>query len=394
MQPINKAKTRLSLLQQEIERRGVRAALLTHSRDVFYYTGTARPAYLAVTATGYRLFVKRALEMAVQESGLDADAIGKLATFEDILHWLADNGVTAGSIGLTLDVIPAQAYLNVQRALGPGWLVTNIADLVLWQRMVKDEDEVACIRRACEIVHQGHLAVVENLREGMTELELAALVEDAQRRHFHEGTIFVRQVDFSFGRGPLASGENLLRFSGFAHTVTGIGLSSALPAGPSRRTIRHGDAIVIDIPASCGGYHCDQSRTYVLGMAPAEVRSGYDRLKDIADFTFSQLRSGTTCSSVFRATHEYAVRLGTRETFLACGNERADFVGHGVGLEINEPPLLCERDGTALPENSVVAIEMHLSDPRWGTVKLEDTVLVRRDGAEFLTVTPRELLIV
>lgn len=381
---------RITALQSRLADLNIDAVILILSRDVFYYTGTSQPCILLVTPDDYFLFVRRALPFVLDETWLDLGRIVFPGDFKEVLARLKQAGVEKGRLGLELDVMPAALYLRLVKSF-PGYELVNFSDEVLRQRMQKDLEEIELIRNAGRVLKKGHERVLEVLREGMTELELAAEVEDAHRRAGHEGVFAMRNFDFFMSRGPLSSGENLLRVSGFANTITGVGLSPAIPAGPSRRRIKKGDTVIIDIPTCCRGYHFDETRTYMLGKASSDIKSLYSALREISDQMAGGLKAGTRVKDVFKTASSCADRSGVSDYFLGLPPNKASFIGHGVGLELNEPPVLFADSDLELQNNMVITIEIHLAHPKHGPVKLEDTVLITDAGCEFLSSTPREL---
>jgi len=203
----------------------------------------------------------------------------------------------------------------------------------------------------------------------------------------------MRLPDFFMGRGPLSSGPNLAEFSGVVLSVTGVGLSPAVPAGPSRRVIRKGDLVVVDIPTLVEGYHADQSRTYCVGKADNQIRDLYKNLKMIADRVLANLAPGVKCSELFHLAMDQAAKLKVSDAFLNFGNNRkSHMVGHGVGLECSEPPVISATNHVELEENYVMALEIHMYREKVGVVKLEDMLLITHNGAELLSKSPRQLL--
>ena len=180
------------------------------------------------------------------------------------------------------DVLTVAQFDEI-RAVFSGFDFTDAAGPVWEQRAVKDTGEIERTRKACLAIHRGHEAVLSALKEGITELELAAAVENAHRLAGHEGQVFIRKPDFVMSRGPLASGPNCLRISGVVYAVSGVGLSPAVPAGPSRRRIRKGETVIVDIPTQVEGYHADQTRTYVVGKADPRIEDTHDAIRSVAD---------------------------------------------------------------------------------------------------------------
>lgn len=384
---------RIAELQRRLGRAGLDAALINLSRDVFYYTGTAQPSLLALTQKDYRLLVRRAPDFVRRETFLPGDRLADGAGLGQALGHLREMGVGSGRLGLELDAVPATLYLKMARAFA-GFELADVSPQVLQQRMRKDPEEIEAIRRACGIMHAGHLRTLETLRPGMTELELAAEVEYAHRRGGHEGVLSMRNFDFYISRGPLSSGANLLEVSGFADTVTGVGLSPAVPAGPSHRVMAAGEVVIVDIPTCYQGYHCDQTRTYCLGEPRPQVRELFAKLLAVSDRTMDRLRAGVTCGELFEASLAAAREQGVEELFLGLEPRKGNFVGHGIGLDANEPPILSQGSDFPLLQDYALTIELHLTHPEHGAVKLEDVVLVTEDGCRMLSQTPRELFVV
>jgi len=385
-------KNRISVLQRRLVEGGIDAALLVYSRDILYYTGTAQPSCLLVTPGDYTLYVRSGLEFALQDVFIGREKLLEERRLEKILAGaLSRLAGKPGKIGSELDILTAEQF-EAPRKAGPGVDCVNISPVTLEQRKVKEPGEIERLRRACDAVHAGHEAVMTTLREGVTELELAAAVENAHRLAGHEGIFFIRLPDFFMSRGPIGAGPNLSRISGVVYTITGVGMSPAVPAGPSRRAIRRGETVVVAIPTLVDGYHADQTRTYCIGKAGKAIHELYDDLQAVADHLIGTIRPGMTGRDVYRMARQKADDLGRSGEFMSFGGGKASrILGHGIGLELNEPPILSEHDSSSIPEGCVVALDMHMMTQGGGVVKLEDMIHVGRGGNEILTRTPRQL---
>ena len=387
-----KPQDRIITFQDKLIEENLDVALLMYSRNILYYTGTAQPSYLAVQPENFRLFVKSGLDFALQEVFIDREIIEEERRLDKISKKIFSGGKSGPQrIGVELDVWTVEQFEHFRMAF-PGVEFVNISPFILEQRKTKDSLEIEKIKKACEAIHKGHEAVLTTLQEGVTELELAAAVENAHRLAGHEGIFFIRQPDFFMSRGPIASGPNLLRNSGVVYTITGVGLSPAVPAGPSRRKIERGDIVIVDIPTLVDGYHADQTRTYCLGQAAKPAKSMYDDLKAIADHLITQIRPGMKCSDIYRMALEKATAMGREKQFQSFGKGKISrLIGHGIGLELNEPPIPSEYDHSPVKENFVIALDLHMLDEALGVVKLEDMILIGKDGNEIMTISPREL---
>ena len=392
----NTTNRRLIELRELMAAASMDAALLLHSRDVFYYAGTMRPAALLVTPSDAVLLVRRGFEPASREATVAR--VEPMRGFASIIEACEKLGLTGGALGTELDVISAQIYRRLREALGSGeptghaaWSLVDISPLVLTQRTVKDEAEIAAARGSAAVADAAHDVVPRVAVPGMSELALAAEVEAVMRRAGHEGFQPLRRPGVCGAGVLLMSGENLVVRGGRGLVVTGAGLSPAMPYGPSHRSMRPGDLMVLDVGSTRAGYTSDESRTYVVGRATEQQRALFAVARAAHETVLETIRPGATSSDLY-ALAEAVVAKGAPRHFAPGSLMLPGFVGHGVGLEIDEPPLLWPRDEVRLVEGMVLAVEIEVSAPAQGLmVKLEDTVVVRTGGYELLTDAPREL---
>jgi Xaa-Pro dipeptidase len=382
---------RIKTLQDKMGDLELCGALLFYSRNILYYTGTAQPSYLVILPDDYFLFVRSGIDFALNDVFINKEKVREERRIGNIFKEIF-SGLQARSqkIGTELDILTAEHFQEIKKTFA-GYDFVNISSTVLEQRKRKDTSEVEKIRKACDAIHQGHEAVFSTLKDGVTELQLAAAVENAHRLAGHEGIFFIRQPDFFMSRGPISSGPNLFKISGVVYTITGVGLSPSVPAGPSLRKISRGEPVIVDIPTLVEGYHADQTRTYCLGKASGDVKSMYNDLRAIADHLISHIKPGMKCSEIYSAAVEKAKELGRSDQFQSFGKgKKSRLIGHGIGLELNEPPIPSEYDHTEVGEHYVIALDMHMMDEAVGVVKLEDMILIGHGGNEILTKSPRE----
>lgn len=384
-------KNRIEILQDKILEGELSAAVLFYSRDVLYYTGTAQPSYLVVFPQEYFLFVRNGFEFALSDAFIPRERIREERRLDNIFKEVFPGLPTNKKIGTELDILTVE-QLTKFRMIFSGYEFVNISPMVLEQRKRKDASEIEKIKEACEVMDMGHKAVLSTLKEGCTELELAAAVENAHRLAGHEGILFMRQPDFFMSRGPIASGPNLSKFSGVVYSITGVGLSPSVPAGPSRRSISKGDLVVVDIPTLVKGYHADQTRTYILGMAGKKVQNMYDCMREIADHLIENICPGMKCSEIFQMAMDKAEDRKVADAFLNFGGgKKSHMIGHGIGLECTEPPIISKYDHSEVSGNYVMGLEIHMFRKDVGVVKLEDMIRITNSGNQILTKSPRHL---
>ena len=377
---------------------GIDAALLLHPRDVLYYAGTVRPAALSVTQRDAVLLVRRGLEWARLETSITR--VKPMEGFAALVETCRGPGLDGGVLGTELDVVSVHVYhrltqsleADAQRRKGAGWSVVDVSPLVLAQRAVKDEEEIAVLRRAAAIADIGQAAVPRTAAGGLSELALAAEVEAAMRRAGHEGFQPLRYPEARGAGVLMMSGPHLSIRGGHGLVVTGAGLSPAMPYGPSTRRLRKGDLVVLDVGATCDGYTSDEARTYVVGPATAAQDALVQVTSAAQDAVFAALRPGVSSGDLLAAAEEVVAR-GAPPHFCAGSLTLPGFVGHGLGLEIDEPPVLWRREETLMQQGMVLAIEVEVSVPASGWMaKLEDAVVILADGCQVLTKAPRRLL--
>ena len=382
---------RMSRFQEYLGGHDFGGALLAYSRDILYYTGTAQPVFLAVTPDDYALFIKSGVDYAVKEVFIDASKLVEERKMPNVYQSFFA-GLENRRIGLELDIISALEFIECQN-LFENAAFENISPAILSQRATKDSFETEQVRQAGAAVKKGYEAACAALKPGITELELAAAVERAHRLAGHEGSFFFRVRDFFMSHGPIGAGKSLKRSSGILYSLTGTGQSASVPIGPSKRPVKSGETVIIDIPCHINGYHIDHTRSFVAGRAKPETRDCYDALKQISDFLIKDvIRPGIRCSDIYAAAIEKSRQTDFHHAFLKFGNgKRSQLAGHGLGMEVNEPPVIFSHNKQEIAEHNILAVELHMMDDDAGVLKLEDTIHVGRDANEILTISPRQL---
>jgi Xaa-Pro dipeptidase len=381
--------SRVAGLGRRLAAAGLEGAVLLHDRDVFYYAGTLRPATLVVGRHDAALLVRRGLEPARREATVSR--VEEAGGFSRLARVAGELGIGSGKLGIELDVVPVELADRL-RGVFPGCVLTDVSPVVLGQRRVKDAAEVAAIRRAAAVADAGHRRVPEVLAPGITELEVAAEAEAAMRRAGHEAVVATRRPTAA-GAGILViSGDNLGVRGGHGLVVTGAGLGPGMPYGPSRRVLRQGDLVVVDIGSMRDGYAGDEARSYVVGEAEPWQEGLFAVALAAQEALLEALRPGARGEDLYAAA-EGAVARGAPPVWPPGSLRLPGFVGHGLGVEIDEPPVLAPGEASRIEEGTILAVELEVGAPSRGTMaKVEDTVVVRAGGVERLTGAARKLV--
>ncbi len=382
---------RIKNFQKILANNDVGGALLTYSRDILYFTGTAQPSYLAVTPEKYFLYVKSGMAFVEQEVFIDQSKIAKERKLNTIFKTFFST-ITNKKIGIQLDILTAKEYLEFTKVFKDMTLF-DVSSMPLALRSIKDKYEIEQIKKACQCAQKGYEAACNILKPGITELELSAAVEYAHRLAGHEGDFFFRKNDFFMSMGPIGSGANLKNPSGVLYSLTGKGQSASVPIGPSKKRIESGETIIIDIPCHINGYHCDYTRSFVAGRATPETRECYKILKQISDYLIKEvIRPGITCSDIYQSAIDVSKETNYAHAFLKLKQgEQSKLAGHGLGVELNEPPLIWAGNQQTIAEDNIIAVELHMMDDKAGVLKLEDTIHVKKEYNDILTTISRDL---
>ncbi|WP_455354963.1 aminopeptidase P family protein [Streptomyces sp. SYSU K217416] len=280
---------------------------------------------------------------------------------------VAGADLAAGTGAESLAVEEHHLTVTRHRALGSVAPRLRLADLGLaveQQRIIKDEEEIACLRIAAEITDQALSELLESILVGRTERHLALELERRLVDHGADGPAFPTSV---------ATGPN----------------SGRGGHRPSDRRVEEGDFLSVCLGANYRGYRCEIGRTFVIGTSPADWQI------ELYDVVFAAQRAGREALApgaayrdVDRAARQVLDAAGHGERLAAC-------TGHGVGLEIDEDPQLAPSAMGKLDACVPVTVEPGVHLPGRGGVRIDDTLVVRPEadgGPELLTITTKELL--
>ena len=385
---------RIKNLQHYLIENDIDAALVLQRVDLYYFSGTFQQGSLYIPANSDPiLMVHKSTERARSESGLER--ILHLESPRKIPDILKANGYPLPrNLGLELDVLPTNMYFNYRRLFQDSDLV-DLSQPIRLMRAVKSEYEISIMRRAAELSDQvaGHVPNI--LREGMSELELAGKVEAEARKLGHQGVIRMRLWGSEMFYGHLMSGPTAAAPSYLASPTGGVGASPAIAQGPSYRTIQRHEPVLVDYVFAYNGYLSDHTRIFSLGSLPQELVDAQTAMLQVQEMVKKSAVPGVTSGAIYELALAKAAELGYADHFMGtAGRERIRFVGHGIGLEVDEYPFLAAGQNLQLQEGMTIALEPKLIFPGQGVVGIENTHVVRQDGLEQLGRFPEEIMVI
>ncbi|MGD8701062.1 MAG: Xaa-Pro peptidase family protein [Desulfosarcina sp.] len=382
--PSSEIDDRIAKLQAVLQQEGIDGALILQNTDLFYFSGTIQQAHLYVPATGDPLLmVRKSLVRACDESPLAS--VVALKSPRQLPDLIQAHGLKPPSVlGMEMDVLPANNYFIYQK-LFPMAKLTDISLPIRMIRAVKSTHELGLIRQAAGFSDQVAQALPGLLRPGMTEIELAGMVEAHARRLGHQGIVRMRLFGAELFYGHLMAGPSAAVPSFMASPTGGASVSPAVAQGAGFRKIERNEPILLDYVFAWQGYISDHTRIYCIGRPPQRLVDAHAVMLDVQEQIKTMATPGTAAGELYAAAVEMAQANGVAEHFMGNGPDRIRFIGHGVGLELDEFPFLAKGQSTKLQEGMVIALEPKLIFPGEGVVGIENTHLVTSDGLEQLT---------
>ncbi len=370
------------------------AALVIQNVDLYYLSGTMQTAHLLVPAAAEpRLLVRQVLDRAREDSALDD--VRPMKSLRELRGHLEE---TCGSgpwrVGMELDVVPAATVSLYAKVLGDGVEIVDVSRAILACRAAKSEWEIGELRRSAEIQCELLATIGEYLAGDVSTYDLTALLDGRSRLLGHCGAIRLRGLNAECGIGVIVSGEAGAVPGHSVFPIGGAGTHAAAPGGGVREKIADDTPVIIDYLVNATGYHADCTRMAVRGTFPDEAAEILDAMHRAMRFAEEYVRAGVAPSAVYDALIEFAADAGYADGFMGRPGFQVRFVGHSVGLEVDEAPVLAPRFDEPLVVGNTLAIEPKFTHPRFGVVGLENTYAVREDGIELLTTFPEDVVVV
>lgn len=388
--PLEETEDRLTRVRTGMKKEEIDAMLVVQKMDLYYLSGTTQDGLLFVPLEGKPLLlIRREVERAKVETPLeDVVVLNSTRELPSLIHdyW----GKLPYSLGLELDVLPVRDYLKYQ-GLFPASRLIDASPIFQNARKIKTPFEINLMRAAGEIGRKVYLEAREILQEGMTEIQFGGLLEAAAKRYGHEGLLRVRSLNYEAYSWHVLSGSCGGIVSQSDSPMGGLGLSPAFPVGASLKVIKAHEPILVDFGTCYHGYQADETRMFSIGKMEQKFFEAYKACQEIHDAALEEVRPGADCEAVFVKTLRLADRLGYGESYLGPSGLQTRFIGHGIGLELNELPFIAQGQSYPLEEAMTFAVEPKIVFPGEGSVGLENTVVVTRNSYEILTKVDQDI---
>ena len=391
--PAAEIERRIGRLREELVRAGLDAAVIVQHADLAYFSGTNQQAHLVVPARGEpRLLVRRVLERAAARVGRSSGS-RRCARSSSLADELAAAGSRPGRGSASSSTCCRRAPTSAMSAACPASSSPTAPTSLRSVRAVKSAWDLGGCAAACEQVRRGAEAVPALIGVGVSEADVQLEVERVMRKAGHQGQLRFRGFNQEMHYGQILGGPSGA-VPGYSDSpLCGPGPNPAIGKGPNGHVLAPGDTVIADLVGGHDGWLSDQTRTFAVGPPPADLAAAYDTAVAILRAVEERLRPGALPSALLRALEEMAAAAGLGEHFMGAGAERVRFLGHGVGMEIDELPILAPGFDEPLVEGNVVAIEPKFVFPGRGAVGIENMYAVTASGHETLTTAPEELIV-
>jgi Xaa-Pro dipeptidase len=389
--PEQEIRSRISNFRSSLKEMGLDGAFILQNTDLFYFSGTIQSSVLFIPCQGEPvLMVQKGFQRARHESPLKhvCPATGR----GQIKKVMKDFGfLDLKKVGLETDVLPINLYFRYQQTF-PGYEWSDVSGVIQRLRMIKSSYEVEQVRSAARILDQGYREIKEVIREGMTELEIDGHLALIARREGHMGILRMRGWNQEMTYAHVLSGESGATVSFLDSPHGGKGNTPAMAQGASFRRVGKNEPIGIDYGVGINGYLADQFRTFVIGDLPADLMRAHECSVEIHKLFVKEAKPGVSSSDLYHIILKEVGKMGLGEHFMGHGEGKVRFVGHGLGLEIDEHPVLAPRFSQKLEAGMIIALEPKFVFPEKGVVGVEDDYLVTAAGVERLTLTDQTLI--
>lgn len=376
---------RWSRLQKEMEKTGADGCLLSVDVNLYYTTGKVFNGYFYLPAEGAPwFFIKR-------PNGLTGEQVEYIRKPEQMTEIFAARGIPMpGKLLLEADELTYNDYLRLQAVFAPRETV-NATAVMRRLRAVKTPLEIEMFRYSARKHAETYAQVKDCFRQEMTDLDFQYEIENRMRRNGSLGLFRTFGANMDIFMGSVLAGENAATPSPFDFALGGGGADASLPIGANGTPLKEGTAIMVDMAGNYTPYTTDMTRVFSVGKLPEEAYRAHQVSIEIQSEIEAISRPGTSCAEMYNLALAIAQKAGLAANFMGT-EQQAKFVGHGIGIQINELPVLTPRSKELLEPNMVFALEPKFVLPGVGAVGIENSFLVTETGLEKLTVFEENII--
>ena len=365
-------------IQQAMRKINADGCLLTVDVNLYYTTGRIYSGYFYLPAEGAPwFFVKR-------PNGLAGDHVEYIRKPEQMAELFAFYGLEMPEkLLLEADELTYNDYIRLQKIFNPKE-TGNATAMMRELRRIKTPYEIEMFRISAERHAKTYAEIPECFRPGMTDLEFQYEIEKRMRKNGSIGLCRTFGANMDIFMGSILAGENAEVPSPFDFALGGSGIDASCPLGANGTPLKEGTAIMVDMAGNYTAYMTDMTRVFSVGHLTGLAYRAHQTALLIESEIENIARPGTPCAELYEIAAKIteSQRLGA---YFMGTKQQAKFVGHGIGIQINELPVLTPRSKDMLEPNMVFALEPKYVIPGIGAVGIENSFLVTETGLEKIT---------
>ena len=378
---LRRDKIRVLMAQQEID-----AALITCNVNLIYTYGRVVSGYLYLPLNApARLFIKR-------PNNIEGEHIHAIRKPEQLPELLKECGLPLPTkLMLEGDELSFTEYSRLAACFPETEVVSCGTALIRQARTVKTDIELEMLRRSGAAHTKAYEQIPSVYQPGMTDRQLSIEIERLMRLEGCLGIFRVFGQSMEIFMGSLLAGDNAAMPSPYDFALGGEGLDPSLPGGVNGTLLQAGQSIMVDMGGNFYGYMGDMSRVFSIGKLPEKAYVAHQTCLEIQDTVVEMARPGVVCEDLYNTAIKIVDKAGFADYFMGV-EQKAKFIGHGIGLEINEMPVLAPRMKQELEPGMVFALEPKIVLPGIGPVGIENSWAVTATGLEKLTLCKEEII--
>lgn len=374
-------KIRCQMAQQEID-----AALFTCNVNLIYTYGRVVSGYLYLPLDApAHLFLKR-------PNNIEGEHVRPIRKPEQLPDLLKECGLPLPArLMLEGDELSFTEYNRLAACFPDAEVLPCGTSLVRRARSVKTDMEIELFRRSGVAHAKAYEQLPSLYKPGMTDRQLSIEIERLMRLEGCLGIFRIFGQSMEIFMGSLLAGDNATAPAPYDFALGGEGLDPSLPIGANGTTLQPGQSFMVDMGGNFYGYMCDMSRVFSIGKLPAKAYDAHQVCLEIQDAVAGMAKPGVACEELYDLAIGIVTKAGFADNFMGL-EQKARFIGHGIGLEINEMPVLAPRMKQELEPGMVFALEPKIVLPGIGPVGIENSWAVTAEGVEKLTLCKEEIV--
>ena len=392
-------KTELQLrwkkIQEKMKAEQAAGCLISTNVNLLYVLGCIINGYAYLPAEGDVLVFIRRPEGIIEDNYF---YINRLEQIVDILkeknmfpfNSLPYEEGQGGVLLVESGEMTHEDWLRVQKAFQPQEM-RNATNILRQVRSIKTDFELELVKKSAELQSLAYTQIPALYRSGMTDQEFAIEIEHSARLLGNMGIFRIFGQSMEIFMGSVLAGDNAAAPSPYDFALGGAGMSNVLPIGCNGKPLQNGTSVIIDVNGNYTGYISDLTRTFSIGKLPEKAYYAHQVAIEIQQRLAEMGKPGAVCETLYLEALKIAEQHGLSNCFMGA-TQKAKFVGHGIGLVINEMPVLANRAKDILQENMAIAIEPKFIIKGVGAVGVEDSFIVRHNGMERITTAPQEII--